>query len=63
MIPVSFYNQYRTLISNNLAKSGDTIKYRDNLVLTEDKKITPMLEDIVLMNVCQLPLDLITIIR
>ena len=26
MTPVSFYNQYRTLISNNLAKTGDTIK-------------------------------------
>ena len=54
MTPVSFYNQYRTLISNNLAKSGDTIKYRDNLELTEDEKMTPMLEDIVLMNVLNL---------
>ena len=39
MTPVSFYNQYRTLISNNLAKTGDTIKYRDNLKLTEDEKM------------------------
>ena len=51
MTPVSFYNQYRTLISNNLAKSGDSIKYKDNLELTEDEKMTPMLEDLVLMNV------------
>ena len=54
MTPVSFYNQYRTLISNNLAKTGDTIKYRDNLQLTEDEKMTPMLEDLVMMNVLSL---------
>ena len=46
MTPVSFYNQYRTLISNNLAKNGDNIKYRDNLQLTEDEKMTLMLETI-----------------
>ena len=51
MTPVSFYNQYRTHISNNLAKSGDTIKYKDNLALTEDERLTPMLEDLVLINV------------
>ena len=54
MTPVSFYNQYRTLISNNLAKTGDTIKYRGNLELTEDEKMTPMLEDLVMMNVLSL---------
>ena len=54
MTPVSFYNQYRTLISNNLAKTGDTIKYRGNLQLTEDEKMTPMLEDLVMMNVLSL---------
>ena len=42
--PVPFYNQYRTHISNNLAKSGDTIKYEDNLALTEDERMTPMLQ-------------------
>ena len=51
MTPVSFYNQYRTHISNNLAKSGDTIKYKDNLELTEDERMTSMLEDLVLINV------------
>ena len=51
MTPVSFYNQYRTHISNNLAKNGDTIKYKDNLELTEDERMTPMLEDLVLINV------------
>ena len=49
--PVSFYNQYRTAISNNLGKSGDVIKYKDNLELEEDEKMTPMLEDLLLLNV------------
>ena len=48
--PVAFYNQYRTVITNNLAKSGDKIKYK-NEVHTQDEKITPMLEDIILLNV------------
>ena len=49
--PISFYNQYRTVITNNLGKTGDVIKYKDNLALTEDEKTTPMLEDIILLNV------------
>ena len=49
--PVSFYNKYRTIVINNLAKSGDTIKYKNNLTLNEDEKTTPMLEDLILLNV------------
>ena len=49
--PVSFYNQYRTIITNNLGKTGDTIKYKENLALVEDEKMTPMLEDLILLNV------------
>ena len=49
--PISFYNQYRTVITNNLGKTGDVIKHKDNLVLTQDEKTTPMLEDIILLNV------------
>ena len=48
--PISFYNQYRTIICNNLGKSGDIIKYKSNTALTADEKMTPMLEDIVLLN-------------
>ena len=51
MTPVTFYNQYRTAISNNLGKSCDVIKYKDNLELNEDEKMTPMLEDLLLLNV------------
>ena len=53
MTPVSFYNQYRALIVNNLGKNGDTIKYKGNEVLASDEKMTPMLEDVILLNVIQ----------
>ena len=49
--PVAFYNQYRTVISNNLAKAGDVIKYKDGEELAQDEKMSPMLEDIILLNV------------
>ena len=49
--PVAFYNQYRTAVSNNLAKTGDIIKYKSNDALTQDERMTPMLEDIILLDV------------
>ena len=49
--PVAFYNQYRTVISNNLAKRGDVIKYKENEELESDEKMSPMLEDMILLNV------------
>ena len=51
MTPVGFYNQYRTLIANNLAAKSDIIKYKDNLVMREAEKMTPMIEDLILLNV------------
>ena len=48
--PVSFYNKYRTIIVNNLSKTGDLIKYK-NESLTRDEKMSPMLEDMILLNV------------
>ena len=50
MTPINFYNQYRTIICNNLGKSGDIIKYDGNTTLLVDEKMTPMLEDLVLLN-------------
>ena len=38
-------------MSNNLAKRGDVIKYKDNEELAQDEKMSPMLEDIILLNV------------
>ena len=49
--PVAFYNMYRTIISNNLAKQGDVLKYKNNEVLDNDERFSPMLEDIVLLDV------------
>ena len=50
MTPINFYNQYRTIICNNLGKSRDIIKYNGNTTLLVDEKMTPMLEDLVLLN-------------
>ena len=50
MTPINYYNQYRTIICNNLGKSGDIIKYDGNKTLAVDEKMTPMLEDLVLLN-------------
>lgn len=50
MTPISFYNQYRTFVSNNLARNGYTIKYKNNLVLQADERMTTMLEDIILLD-------------
>ena len=38
--PVSFYNQYRSLMMTNTAKTGDTIRWNSN-TLTEDEKFVP----------------------
>ena len=49
--PIAFYNQYRTIVINNLAKTGDIIKHKNNQVMDQDEKMSPMLEDLVLLNV------------
>ena len=41
--PVSFYNKYRTIIVNNLAKVGEVIKYKNEGPLAEDEKMTCLL--------------------
>ena len=50
LTPIAFYNQYRTLISNNMAKTNDVIKYKSETLLV-DEKMSPMVEDMVLLNV------------
>ena len=51
LTPIAFYNQYRTMITSNLARANDVIKYKNNTVMIEDEKMSPMLEDLVLLNV------------
>ena len=50
MTPMSFYNQYRNIICNNLGKTGEVLKYKNNEILQNDERMTPMLEDIILLN-------------
>lgn len=50
MTPIAFYNQYRTMITNNLSRKNDVIKYKGDLELAQDEKISPMLEDLVLLD-------------
>ena len=51
LTPIAFYNQYRTMITSNLAKQNDVLKYKNNHVMAQDEKMTPMLEDIILLDV------------
>jgi hypothetical protein len=51
---VNFYNQYRNLFVVSLRKKGDTIKWQNNRVLTEDEQLTPTVEDLILANVLEL---------
>ena len=49
--PILFYNLYKTIVSNNLAKQGDIIKHKNNETLEHDEKFSPMFEDMILLNV------------
>ena len=49
--PIAFYNEYRNVITNNLCRKNDIIKYKGNFRLLADEKMSPMIEDMVLLNV------------
>ena len=49
-----FYNQYRTVVMNNLAKAGDIIKYKSNDPLPAEETLGPTFEDIILIQVLAL---------
>ncbi len=51
---VNFYHQYRNLFVGSLRKKGDTVKWQNNRVLTEDEQLTPTSEDLILANVLEL---------
>ena len=48
--PIGFYNNYRSLMMGNLGKTGDSIQWQ-NKTLTEDEKLSPTMEDLILLNV------------
>ena len=51
--PIGFYDKYRSLIMGNLGKRGDRIEWQ-NSSLTQDEKLLPSHEDLILLNVLQL---------
>ena len=51
--PIGLYNNYRSLLIGNLGKSGDHVQWK-NSVLQEDEKLSPTMEDLILVNVLQL---------
>jgi len=43
-----FYKQYRNSIVACLRKEGDTIKWQNNITLTDDEQISPTFEEMIL---------------
>ena len=50
MKPIGFYNQYRSLVMNNMARKDDPIKYRGK-AQPSNETIGPCFEDIIFINV------------
>ena len=53
MKPVGFYNQYRTIFLNNLAKGGEVIKYKGDTPQPKEI-IGPTSEDLIFLDVLRL---------
>ena len=51
LTPIAFYNQYRNMITNNLSRKNDIIKYKGDHRLLADERMSPMIEDMVLLSV------------
>ena len=51
--PASFYNEYRTVILNNVGRQNERIHYR-NQDLPADEQVGPLFEDLILLNVLTL---------
>ena len=45
----TFYKQYRASFLDNLRKRGDVVKYQNDLVLTEDEKLSPSFENAIIL--------------
>ena len=54
MSPTAFYNSYRAHFINNLRKTGDVVAWKSADPLQEDEKMTPTLEDTILLMVINL---------
>ena len=52
--PAGFYNEYRTVILNNVGRAGEVIQWNGNNTLDVDEAVGPLFEDVILMNVLTL---------
>ena len=52
--PAGFYNEYRTVIINNIGRRAEVIHWNQNRALPADEVIGPLFEDVILMNVLQI---------
>ena len=52
--PAGFYNEYRTVILNNVGRAGEVIQWNNNNALDADEVVGPLFEDVILMNVLTL---------
>jgi hypothetical protein len=46
--PAGFYTRYRNLVLTCLKKQGDSVRWQNNMVLTEDEEVSPTFEDMIL---------------
>ena len=54
MKPVGFYNNYRTIVMNNLRPRGFLVQYKNNKELATNETISPTFEDFILIEVLRL---------
>ena len=52
--PAGFYNEYQTVILNNVGRTGEIIHWNGNNALNADEAVGPLFEDVILMNVLNL---------
>ena len=52
--PAGFYNEYRTVILNNVGRRNEVIQWNNNRALDADEAVGPLFEDVILMNVLNL---------
>jgi len=52
--PAGFYNEFRTVILNNIGRAGEVIQHNGNRALPADEVVGPLFEDLILLNVLQL---------
>ena len=50
MTPSSFYHMYRTHLINHTARNGETIEWKNNLVMNQDEQLGPSYEDFILYS-------------